>query len=102
MIVFTKRMMKINAKKNTKYYEPIIVKFHNDLNKVAFSGFTKRELAIFFSMVALINDQGGDEVSITFDELRRVIERRFESHRVFANILSSTVSKLQSGQANIP
>lgn len=34
MIVFTKRMMKINAKKNAKYYEPIIVKFHNDLNKV--------------------------------------------------------------------
>ena len=65
----TRKVAKRSPRKNPTYFETCIDNFHNALNKVTFTGFTKYELTIFFSIVALINDQGGKEVSINFDDL---------------------------------
>lgn len=78
-----------------------IVKFHNDVNKVAFTGFTKRELSVFYSLAKIMDDKQDQEIFISFAELRRVMNMPFENSHVFVQTLSSTVNKLLSIHATI-
>jgi|JFBN01.2.fsa_nt_gb plasmid replication initiation protein len=87
--------------KNTTTTEKNIVKFHNDVNKVAFTGFTKREMSVFISIVKLIDDQEDKEIVISFNKLKKVMGVKFESMAVFIQTLEDTVDKLLSIRATI-
>lgn len=87
--------------KNTTTTEKNIVKFHNDVNKVAFTGFTKREMSVFISIVKLIDDQEDKEIVISFSKLKKVMGVKFESMAVFIQTLEDTVDKLLSIRATI-
>ena len=86
-------------KKATKTKD--IVKFHNDVNKVAFSGFSKRELSVFYSIAKILEDKQGDELHISFRDLRKTMNMPFENSTVFLNTLTETVNKLLSIHATI-
>lgn len=78
-----------------------IVKFHNDVNKVAFTGFNKRELSVFYSIAKILEDKQGEELHISFHDLRKTMNMPFENSTVFLNTLTETVSKLLSIHATI-
>lgn len=78
-----------------------IVKFHNDVNKVAFTGFTKRELSIFYAVAKILDDKNDQEVSISFSQLQKIMNMRFEDVATFTTTLSDTADKLLSIRASI-
>ena len=51
-----------------------IVKYHNDMNKISFTGFTEKELNIFFSLVFLAKEKGEETLTIPFSELKSVAD----------------------------
>lgn len=51
-----------------------IVKYHNDMNKISFTGFTEKELNIFFSLVFLAKEKGEETLIIPFSELKTVAD----------------------------
>lgn len=69
------------------------IKYHNDLNKISFSGFTEKELNLFFTLCFKAKDIGGSEVKITFSELRELTNGDVNLPR-FLKTLKSTYDKL--------
>ena len=50
-----------------------IVTYHNDINKISFPGFNEKELNVFFALIFLAKNQGIRELSISFSELKTLI-----------------------------
>lgn len=50
----------------------VIVKYHNDINKLKFSGFTQYDIDLFWSIVSLMNDTSGELIIIDYDEAIRL------------------------------
>ena len=50
-----------------------IVKYHNELNEVRLSGFVQTDLDMFMMLCARMRDQGTDELSFTFAELKETL-----------------------------
>lgn len=78
-----------------------IVKFHNDVNQVAFTGFTKREMSIFYALAKILDDKNDQEISISFSQLQKIMSMRFEDAATFTTMLSDTAEKLLSIRATI-
>lgn len=78
-----------------------IVKFHNDVNKVAFTGFTKREMSIFYAVAKILDDKDEQEINISFSQLQKIMNVRFEDAATFTTTLSETAEKLLSIRATI-
>lgn len=53
-----------------------VVKYDNDLNLVAFKGFSKVENDVFFALMWKLKDQGKKEIRLDFGELRERIDLR--------------------------
>ena len=51
-----------------------IVKYHNDLNKIDFSGFTEVEMNILFAIISRLKEKGTELILIPFDKLKRMTE----------------------------
>ena len=51
-----------------EWFKPMI-KYHNELNKIALSGLTTREVDILFAICSVIRDQGTNEVTFSFNEI---------------------------------
>ncbi|MCI6691016.1 MAG: RepB family plasmid replication initiator protein [Clostridium sp.] len=71
-----------------------IIKYHNDMNKVNFSGFNEKELNIFFSLILLAKDKGTNELSIPFSELRKLSNDDGKNRDRFIKSMVNTHSKL--------
>ena len=74
-----------------------IVTFHNDMNKVALVGFNKREMDIFFAIAKKVRNTHGDHVTLTFSELREILEGKgkvYANDEAFLNVLMSAIDKL--------
>ena len=70
-----------------------IVKYNNDLNTVVLKGFTDTELKLFFAVCSKMKDQGTDEVTFTFDQLKNLIGiKKHVSKEQFAQTVQSTRS----------
>lgn len=71
-----------------------MIKYHNDMNLIAFKDFSQRELNIFFSLCLLMKEKGIGEITLSYDEIKNVIPDRFESNKKFEEILESVYDKL--------
>lgn len=71
-----------------------MLKYHNDMNLIAFKDFSQRELNIFFSLCLLLKEKGTGEITLSYDEIKNVIPDRFESNTKFEEILESVYDKL--------
>ena len=71
-----------------------MLKYHNDMNLIAFKDFSQRELNIFFSLCLLMKEKGTGEITLSYDEIKNVIPDRFESKTKFEEILESVYDKL--------
>lgn len=49
-----------------------IVKYHNDINKLSFSGFNEKELNLFFSLCYKAQENHNKEIELSFIELRNL------------------------------
>ena len=70
-----------------------LVKYHNDINTVSFSGFSEKELNMFFTLVFLAKEEGGNELVIPFSELKKLSDGDINSPR-FLKTLKTTYDKL--------
>lgn len=71
-----------------------MIKYHNDMNLIAFNDFSQRELNIFFSLCLLMKDKGTGEITLSYNDIKRIIPDRFESNKKFEEILESVYDKL--------
>lgn len=71
-----------------------IVKYHNDMNKVALNGFNEKELNILFSLIVLSRDKGTSELAIPFSELRTLSNDDGKNRDRFINSMINVNSKL--------
>ena len=71
-----------------------MLKYHNDMNLIAFKDFSQRELNIFFSLCLLMKEKGTGEITLSYDKIKNVIPDRFESNTKFEEILESVYDKL--------
>lgn len=82
-----------------------IVKYHNDLNKISFTGFNEKELNVFFTLILLAKEQGIRDLIIPFSELkilskndaRRSNKRFIETLKVLNKKLLTLNWEAQSG-----
>ncbi|UZG52020.1 replication initiation protein (plasmid) [Veillonella rogosae] len=71
-----------------------MIKYHNDMNLIAFNDFSQRELNIFFSLCLLMKDKGTGEITLSYNDIKKIIPDRFESNKKFEEILESVYDKL--------
>lgn len=72
----------------------IMIKYHNDMNLVAFKNFNQRELNIFFSICALMKEKGDNTITFSYNELKKLINAKLPTNQVFEDLLVSTYNKL--------
>lgn len=73
-----------------------IVKYHNDMNKVALAGFNEKELNLFFSLIYLTKDKKSTLITIPFSELKELSENEDRNKDRFIKSLHSINKKLAS------
>lgn len=73
-----------------------IVTYHNDINKISFPGFNEKELNVFFALIFLAKNQGIRELSISFSELKTLINDDGKNRKRFIATLVSLNDKLAS------
>lgn len=72
----------------------VMIKYHNDMNVVAFKKFNQRELNIFFSICAFMKDKGDSTITFSYDEIKQMANLNVPTNQVFENLLESTYDKL--------
>ena len=71
-----------------------IVKYHNDMNKISFTGFNEKELNLFFSLVFLAKEKGTNELTIPFSQLKMLSEDTDRNRDRFIKTLNNVNKKL--------
>ena len=71
-----------------------IVKYHNDMNKISFTGFNEKELNLFFSLVFLAKEKGTNELTIPFNQLKMLSEDTDRNRDRFIKTLNNVNKKL--------
>ena len=71
-----------------------IIKYHNDMNKVSFSGFKEKELDLFFSICQKMKDRGSNEVIFSFSDLRKISQYSNRSIERFYSDLDRVYKKM--------
>lgn len=71
-----------------------LVKYHNDMNKIALNGFNEKELNILFSLIVLGRDKGTTELHIPFSELRKLSNDNGKNRDRFIKSIVNVNSKI--------
>ena len=71
-----------------------IVKYHNDMNKISFTGFTEKELNLFFSLIFLAKEKGTTELTIPFSDLKNLSNDLDRNKQRFIDNLNNVNKKL--------
>lgn len=71
-----------------------VVKYHNDMNEVAFRGFGKVELDLFFAICSKMKEEKHTEVVFSFHQIRSLSQFKMTSKQAFVTKLKSTYEKL--------
>lgn len=71
-----------------------IIKYHNDMNKISFTGFNEKELNLFFSLVFLAKEKGTNELTIPFSQLKMLSEDTDRNRDRFIRTLNNVNKKL--------
>lgn len=78
-----------------------MVKYHNDINKLRIGNFSERELNIFFTLILKARDSDEKMISLTFAEMKNLIEGHRSDEKLINNIrglnlkLKSLVQEIQ-------
>jgi plasmid replication initiation protein/uncharacterized Zn finger protein (UPF0148 family) len=78
-----------------EWFKPMI-KYHNELNKIALSGLTTREVDILFAICSVIRDQGTNEVTFSFNEIKRLASVTTANQDEFVSIIKNIYGKLST------
>ena len=78
-----------------EWFKPMI-KYHNELNKIALSGLTTREVDILFAICSVIRDQGTNEVTFSFNEIKRLASVTTANQEEFVSIIKNIYGKLST------
>lgn len=73
-----------------------MIKYHNELNKIALSGLTTREVDILFAICSVIRDQGTNEVTFSFNEIKRLASVTTANQDEFVSIIKNIYGKLST------
>ena len=46
-----------------------VVKYNNEMNKIAFTGFSARELNVFYTLCSLMKEKGTNEIKLSYEKL---------------------------------
>lgn len=71
-----------------------IVKYHNDMNKIALAGFNEKELNILFSLIVLSRDKGTTELNVSFEKIRNLCNDDGKNKKRFIDSLTNVNAKL--------
>lgn len=71
-----------------------IIKYHNDMNKISFTGFTEKELNLFFSLIFLAKEKGTAELTIHFSDLKSLSNDLDRNKKRFIATLNNINKKL--------
>lgn len=52
--------------------EHVIVKYHNDINKLVFNGFSAADFNIFMAICSQVKDHGEQEITLSYDTLKEL------------------------------
>lgn len=79
-----------------KVNDKSIVLTHNDLNKVSFPGFSKKELDFVYGMIIALYNKGNQKVTVSFDDMMKAVGLEFmdQTEADFAPWLDSFTSKV--------
>lgn len=77
-----------------KYNGAFMIKYHNNLNKIALKDFNQRELSIFFAVCSIMKEQGTSELEISFSELENIIGIPFKDKNELVTYIRNTNRKL--------
>lgn len=78
-----------------EWFKPMI-KYHNELNKIALSGLTTREVDILFAICSVIRNQGTNEVTFSFNEIKRLASVTTANQDEFVSIIKNIYGKLST------
>lgn len=78
-----------------------MIKYHNNLNKIALTDFNQRELSIFFTACSIMKEQGTNELEISFSELEKLIGISFKDKNELVKYVKSLSDKLLKLKTNI-
>ena len=73
-----------------------IIKYHNDINEVAFKGLTAAELDVLFAIFSLIKDKGEESQLVQFSEFRKMTGIKTADKERIIEIIDSTYTKILS------
>lgn len=71
-----------------------LIKYNNDMNKVAFHKFNSVELNLFYTICSVMKERGSTEITFSFDEVKRLSKTKFKNEQEFISRLRSTYRKL--------
>ena len=77
-----------------KYNGAFMIKYHNNLNKIALKDFNQRELSIFFADCSIMKEQGTSELEISFSDLENIIGIPFKDKNELVTYIRNTNRKL--------
>lgn len=77
-----------------KYNGALMIKYHNNLNKIALKDFNQRELSIFFAVCSIMKEQGIQELNISFSDLERIVGIQFKDKNELVTYIRNTNKKL--------
>ena len=84
----------INKSSLIFYKGEMMIKYHNNLNKIALKGFNQRELGIFFAICSIMKEKGIQELEITFSELERIVGISFKDKSELVDYIRNMSRKL--------
>ena len=84
----------INKSSLIFYKGEMMIKYHNNLNKIALKGFNQRELGIFFAICSIMKEKGIQELEITFSELEKIVGISFKDKSELVDYIRNMSRKL--------
>lgn len=72
----------------------LLLKYHNDLNQITLKGLNARESNVFFAICAIMKDHGLNELTLTFNDLKRISNITVYDESELISIIKETYQKL--------
>lgn len=67
-----------------------IIKYHNDINTIKFTGFNEKEIDVLFTLILKAKETNEKEIMITFSEFNELIEEQHNKARLKQYIISTS------------
>ena len=72
----------------------MLLKYHNDLNQITLKGLNARESNVFFAICAIMKDHGLNELTLTFNDLKKISNITVYDESELISIIKETYQKL--------